>query len=246
MSAGADRRRWLVSSGLALALHIAVFGLIAGWPRHAMQPAPLPMQAVMVDMAPAPVAPTAPPTALPPGPPRREQLRHQRMPRPHPPMVPPPPPAKAATDAIPATPPQQPVAPPASLPAAEVERTTAPPSVQAPAAPHVAAPHATDAAGRSDAITWQSVLLGHLAKYRRYPARAERSRQQGTAYVQFTVDRQGNVLDARLDRSSGHPLLDQETMATVQRASPVPPPPPAVPGNPVEVVVPVVFSLRGE
>ncbi|PFH79755.1 energy transducer TonB [Bacillus sp. AFS076308] len=64
------------------------------------------------------------------------------------------------------------------------------------------------------------------------------------AYVRFTVDRQGNVLSSQVDRSSGYPGLDQETLATVRRASPVPPPPSAIQGDPIDVVVPVVFSLR--
>ncbi|WP_142950604.1 energy transducer TonB, partial [Bacillus sp. AFS076308] len=80
--------------------------------------------------------------------------------------------------------------------------------------------------------------------YRRYPRSAERSHQEGIAYVRFTVDRQGNVLSSQVDRSSGYPGLDQETLATVRRASPVPPPPSAIQGDPIDVVVPVVFSLR--
>lgn len=92
--------------------------------------------------------------------------------------------------------------------------------------------------------TWQSALLGHLAQYRRYPRQAERNHQQGIAYVRFAVDREGHVLGSRVERSSGHPLLDQETLATLHRASPVPPPPKAIQGDPVEVVVPVMFFLR--
>ena len=49
----------------------------------------------------------------------------------------------------------------------------------------------------------------------------------------------------RIERSSGFALLDQETLDTVQRASPVPVPPADVAGDPVEVMVPVAFYLRG-
>lgn len=93
-------------------------------------------------------------------------------------------------------------------------------------------------------VTWQGVLLGHLEQHRRYPRAAERLRQQGVAYVRFAVDRQGNARNIRIGQSSGHPLLDAETLDTVRRGSPVPPPPPEIGGDPVEVMVPVAFFIR--
>lgn len=246
MSLDADRRQWLVSLGVALILHVAVLGLLIGWPHHPAPMLPTPMQAVMVEMAPIPTAPSAPPTAVPPGQPRHEHPRHSPVLRPHPPKLPPVPLTKVSDDHMPAAPPQEPATQPTTDPSNEVGQTTAPPSVQAAVSTHLAAPRTADATGQSTVVTWQSVLLGQLAKYRRYPIQAERARQQGIAYVRFTVDRKGDVLDAQLERSSGYSMLDQETLATVRRASPVPPPPPTIPGDRVEVVVPVVFSLRKE
>ena len=46
--------------------------------------------------------------------------------------------------------------------------------------------------------------------------------QHGTAELRFTVDRSGHVLSARIERGSGHPLLDEETLALIQRAQPLP------------------------
>ena len=93
--------------------------------------------------------------------------------------------------------------------------------------------------------TWQGLLLGHLQQHRRYPRQSERLRQQGVVYVRFAVYRDGRVSGARIERGSGFALLDQETLETVQRASPVPVPPAEVAGDPVEVMVPVAFYLRG-
>jgi protein TonB len=88
------------------------------------------------------------------------------------------------------------------------------------------------------------VLLGHLERHRRYPRQAERLRHQGIAHVRLTVDHTGDVSNPRIVRSSGHAALDLETLATVRRANPVPPPPTELAPFPLEVVVPVEFFIR--
>jgi periplasmic protein TonB len=60
--------------------------------------------------------------------------------------------------------------------------------------------------------------------------------------VAFTIDRSGRVLSARLIRSSGSAVLDQEAVSLARRASPVPPPPPNIGGGTIVVTVPVRFS----
>jgi len=88
---------------------------------------------------------------------------------------------------------------------------------------------------------WQSRLLAHLERRKRYPAASRSRREQGTAYVRFRIDDAGNVVSASLARSSGFPALDEEVVAMVLRASPVPAPPPGVNKN---ITVPVRFSVR--
>lgn len=91
---------------------------------------------------------------------------------------------------------------------------------------------------------WAGLVLGRLEQFRRYPAAARRSRQEGICYVRFTIDRQGRVLAASLERSSGHEPLDREAVALVGRADPFPAPPPELEGNTVTLTVPVEFFLR--
>ena len=91
---------------------------------------------------------------------------------------------------------------------------------------------------------WQAQLLGFLSRHKRYPRPAQEQRQQGTASLRFALDRQGRVLSFHLDRSSGFPLLDEEVLALIQRAQPLPSPPPEIPGDRIELVVPFEFSLR--
>ncbi|MBN8931426.1 MAG: energy transducer TonB [Rhizobium pusense] len=88
---------------------------------------------------------------------------------------------------------------------------------------------------------WQSRLMAHLERRKRYPSGARSRREQGTAYVRFRIDDSGNVLSASLARSSGFPELDNEVVEMVRRASPVPAPPPGVNKT---ITAPVRFTVR--
>ncbi|ENO83885.1 hypothetical protein, partial [Thauera linaloolentis] len=59
--------RWAGSLGIVLLAHAALIAAALRWhaPREA-EPPPQPASAVMVELAPLPAAPPAPPTALPP------------------------------------------------------------------------------------------------------------------------------------------------------------------------------------
>lgn len=109
-------------------------------------------------------------------------------------------------------------------------------------APRAAAPqNSSGATGSVSPARWQARLASHLERRKRYPAAAKRQNQQGTAQVRFTIDASGNVQSVALVRSSGVALLDEEVVALVRRASPVPAPPPGVNRT---IVVPIRFSMR--
>jgi protein TonB len=101
-----------------------------------------------------------------------------------------------------------------------------------------AAQSASGASSQAPA-TWRSALMAHLERRKRYPPGAQSRGERGIVYVRFTIDASGNVQSVSLSRSSGHPELDQEVLALVRRASPVPAPPP---GTAREIVAPVRFS----
>lgn len=62
--------------------------------------------------------------------------------------------------------------------------------------------------------------------------------------LHFTVQRDGEVLDARIGRSSGHAALDQAVLAMIERAVPLPPFPPEMGRDRIDLVVPIRFFLR--
>ncbi|MBA8837657.1 TonB family protein [Ochrobactrum sp. RH2CCR150] len=88
---------------------------------------------------------------------------------------------------------------------------------------------------------WQSRLMAHLERRKRYPAGAKSRHEEGVVYVRFRIDEAGKVLSVSLARSSGFAELDEEVLSLVQRASPVPAPPPDVNRT---VTAPVKFSRR--
>ena len=88
---------------------------------------------------------------------------------------------------------------------------------------------------------WQSRLMAHLERRKKYPSGAKSRREEGVVYVRFRIDDAGKVLSASLARSSGWPELDNEVLSLVQRASPVPAPPPGVNKT---ITAPVRFSRR--
>ena len=83
-----------------------------------------------------------------------------------------------------------------------------------------------------------------LEKHKEYPFRARLRRQEGTALLYFVVDRNGVLRDYELRRRTGHALLDQEVLAMVRRAQPLPGVPAYLNQPTLELIVPVRFSLR--
>jgi protein TonB len=133
---------------------------------------------------------------------------------------------------------------------AEAER---PPAPRDAAPPSLAAPAETAAAPRRDALSatalasaqlnYQQRLLAHLERHKRYPRAAQLRRQQGVPQVRFVIDRQGRVIRAALARASGHALLDEEALALLERAQPLPSLPPEMPEHEMEIIVPIEFFM---
>lgn len=118
-------------------------------------------------------------------------------------------------------------------PGPAVPETTAPKSVVAPTANRLA----------NDARpNWEELLLAHLERFRRYPARARAARQQGTVTVRFKMSRLGMVLSSTIVKKSGSYDLDRAAFDTLRRAQPLP----AIPedmADEVELTIPIEFYL---
>jgi periplasmic protein TonB len=129
--------------------------------------------------------------------------------------------------------------PQAPAPASQAARTA---KAEVAQANRNAANASSSGAGRSvSPAKWQSRLMSHLERRKRYPSEARSNREEGTVYVRFRIDDSGNVLSVSLSRSSGSVALDNAVVAMVRNASPVPAPPPGVNKT---ITAPVRFNLR--
>jgi TonB family C-terminal domain len=217
-------RRWGLCLAAMACLHGAVLTVAMNGATASFPPAP-PQAAITLDLAPLqpPPAPKAKPEA--------KQKPRQPVDN------------VAVKPAKPKPLPKQAVSKPAesaafSVPAVQPSQQTETPAEET---VHEAPPMPV----RSVAVpTWQGELLAHLEQFKRYPRSARMRREEGMAVVRFVVDREGRVVSVRLERTSGADALDEESLALVDRAQPLPPPPDEVAGNRIEVVVPVQFQLR--
>ncbi len=122
----------------------------------------------------------------------------------------------------------------------------APPRVEAKEEPPAAAapsPSASAAVARAQAA-WEKALVSHLNRFKRYPDQARARSNQGDVAVQFTIDRLGSLVASRVVRSSGSSALDEEALAVLQRASPLPAPPGQIAGATFDLTLPIQFRIK--
>ncbi|MFB4391306.1 MULTISPECIES: energy transducer TonB [unclassified Pseudomonas] len=231
--------RYSTSLAIVLALHAVAVLLTLNW--SVPQAIELPPAAMMVELAPLPEpAPPPPPKVVPPPPAPVEEP-------PLPKLVEAPKPKIAIAKPNPKPKPQPPKPekkpePPKDEPPSKEEVADTPPSNRPPE--KSAAPAPSIAASSNALPSWQSDLLRHLAKYKKYPDDARRRGLQGINRLRFVVDAEGKVLSYALAGGSGSAALDRATLEMIRRAGTVPKPPAELLNNgTIEVVAPFVYSL---
>jgi periplasmic protein TonB len=224
-------RRWGLA---ALAVLLAHVGLVIAFMfmRQSEMPPGTPPDTVMINLAPIAVAP-----------PPQEEV--DTPPQPQETPIEQPPQQQIVPDLLPA--PQAEVMlapPPPKVEEKPVVKQVKQPKPQARKQPRTNLRRAATAAAPTPgfngaaAQSWKSEIVERISSVKEYPEDARPA--SGTAVVAFSVNRNGQILGARLVRSSGSSLLDRAAVETVRRANPVPPPPPGVPGG--SFTIPLHFS----
>lgn len=122
------------------------------------------------------------------------------------------------------------------------------PEVREAAAPEVIDLQALQERGGGSGVAarYAGVLKGWLQKNMHYPRAARLAGQEGEVVVRFVIDRNGAVQAIRVESKSGFPLLDREAREMIERGNPFPGIPDDMPGQQLEVRVPVNFHVRDE
>lgn len=208
--------------GLSCLLHVGlVTGLILGqqWVTRvvALQPPVLPVQLVTLEVAEPPREPA------PPAPPRRDRTTPIRRPEP-------PRPREAAAARVEEPAPQPitpaPVSPPAEVAPGPAAVTATLPAINEPApAPGQPAPAPSGPAlvaskpstTTPDGVTRTARPQGGYQVRPTYPAAPRRLGIQGTTMLRVHVLADGRIGDVLVERSAGHPDLDQAATDAVRR-----------------------------
>ncbi len=244
-----DIFRWTLCSFTALLMHgLIVLALVQ---RNEETDMDAGSPVALIELAPIPVAPSLTETDLPPGPPAPDTEQRERIDASEKPRQDEPPIQEAVQSPDTSDPVPPPKPPEEQMKEAErqqpVEASTA---AAPPAATEFAGKPAAPDAGRATrlpsaaALHWQRSLVAQLERSKRYPRDA--AGQSGIARLAFRIDRLGHLIESRILQGSGSTILDAETLATVRRAEPFPPPPQDVADDQLWFVVPIRYaaSLR--
>ncbi|MEA2792189.1 MAG: periplasmic protein TonB [Acetobacteraceae bacterium] len=256
-----QKLRWAAVFGLVVAAH---GGLLALLGPVAKPPEPVGEPAISIDLSPAPEPEPAKDLAPPePDPPPEAALAEPAPAQPAPAEAAPaqPPSSQPAPSDPPLPDPPLPDPPMPPLPKAVQPPVVLPrharPIVHPKAAPPVPVARPEEPASQAQPVTppptsaspavnvpssWQTKLLAHLNRYKRYPADAQMHHRQGIAVVHFRLLPNGSAESVRLQSGSGTEALDQEAIVLIGRAAPLPAP--EADTGPIDIAVPIQFTIR--
>jgi periplasmic protein TonB len=218
-----DLLRWVMAAAIVLGIHAAAiaFYLVSHQPEEIGGDE----SAVTVELAPIDNAPDAVEHDFTPAP--ETMIESKALPKPH------------------DNPPEQKVEQPEETPTVIPEQAEQPPEKVEEAKPPapVTAQRAKGGAPQV-ASSWESSVVRHLQRYKRYPSEALSRSEEGIVLLSFSIDRSGHVLARHIARSSGHADLDNEVMDMIIRAEPLPAFPANMPQAQLDLTVPIRFSMH--
>jgi protein TonB len=240
-----ERTPWTVGIAVSLFFHSTIAAALILTFNFNTTPQSAPVAPLVVELARLPTAPVLPKSDIAIG--AKQEQQTKSLPKPIVKRLPFDPPPEAPTALSPLAIQKQQNQPQSDLADKTIEQTTAPVAVNANQERELAAPLSA-AARQADAdaqASWESRLLAKLESKKRYPRACQARHEEDVVYVKFVLNRQGEVLPgSAIVRSNGYPLLDSEVLDLLKRASPLPPPPPEVHEQQIELVVPVEFYIH--
>ncbi|WP_339690219.1 TonB family protein [uncultured Parasphingorhabdus sp.] len=241
-----EKRQWALAGMTALAAHGVLAWSLTAWDKEPVLPMPEPV--VLVELPPESGASSA----------AVDQVSSETLPPDPAPMQQMPasldlPAAPSAAQAVPVTLPRQsPIAQPQPiavrnnspkvLPSPRIAPDTGPGAASEKAPASKTSGESPQA--RKEKADYFAMVSAHLNRRKQYPSEARKARQQGVVKVRFTVDRSGNISGVSISGSSGYQILDEATLALMQRVAPLPRMPDTMAQSSVTITLPIDYSLR--
>tara|TARA_Y100000992_G_C21264825_1_gene493406 strand:+ start:861 stop:1457 length:597 start_codon:yes stop_codon:yes gene_type:complete len=91
--------------------------------------------------------------------------------------------------------------------------------------------------------SYYGVIRNILDSNKKYPLLSLQRRQEGTPVVEFTILKDGTVINLEVS-SSGYRLLDREAQKIVLKSSPFPPIPDSIGKKSIDLRIPINFNLQ--
>ena len=202
--------RYGTSLAVVLGVHAIAIAIALHW--SAPRTVVLPPAAMVIDLAPAPAPPPppAPPKVVTPPPAPVEEPPLPKLAEAPKPTIQVPKPVKPKPKPQPPKPvekkPEPPKEKPSEEPPSETPPSNAPAQKSAQPAP---GPSAQQMAAQA---SWQSTLLAHLQKYKKYPPGAQQRGKEGMNRLRFVVDGEGIVRSSEFVVGSGFADLEGATL----------------------------------
>ena len=95
-------------------------------------------------------------------------------------------------------------------------------------------------------VRYVDLLRARLNQNKRYPATARRESVEGTAILFLHIRRDGSVVEAYIQRSTGSDALDAKVSRMVERAQPFPPFKREATTSSMKLTIPIDFSIIEE
>lgn len=91
---------------------------------------------------------------------------------------------------------------------------------------------------------YENILASWIEKYKKYPKKALRRRQQGLGLLYVKINKSGEVLSYKLNTSTKSTFLDEEIIRMVKKASPLPVIPDDLKISQYEFIIPIEFKIK--